>query len=185
VILCVLTLKIWKIKILNVFKKSSYDYVELEFLNGSIKYGQKTMKFNDFVKQDGPLKKYFEDAYNDYKFAESNATKELHKQLKDKQQGEAYWKQKAEQLEQDLRDEKTKGIVDYMRFEREIGEQQKAKENAQKAKEHAQKALINMKSTVQQVKKQNEMALKLAIKLAQKGKSEMEIISQLAKQGLI
>jgi hypothetical protein len=136
------------------------------------------MKFNDFVKQDGPLKKYFEDAYNDYKFAESNATKELHKQLKDKQQGEVYWKRKAQELEQDLRDEKTRGMVDYMKYEREIGEQQKAKE-------HAQKALMNMKSTVQQVKKQNEKALQLAIKLAQKGKSEMEIISYLAKQGLI
>ena len=121
-----------QVKILNVFKKSSYDYVELEFLNGSIRYGQKTMKFNDFVKHDGPLKKYFEDVYNDYKFAESNATKELHKQLKDKQQGEAYWKQKVQELEQDLRNERTKGVADYMRFEREISEQQKAKEEAQK-----------------------------------------------------
>ena len=121
-----------QVKILNVFKKSSYDYVELEFLNGSIRYGQKTMKFNDFVKQNGPLKKYFEDVYNDYKFAESKATKELHKQLKDKQQGEAYWKQKAQELEQDLRNERTKGVADYMRFEREFGEQQRAKEEAQK-----------------------------------------------------
>jgi hypothetical protein len=128
-----------QVQILNIFKKGSYDYVELEFSQGAIRYGQKTMKFSDFVKQNGPLKKYFEDVYNDYKFAESNATKELHKQLKDKQQGETYWKQKAEQLEQDLRDEKTRGIVDYMKYEREIGEQQKAKETAQKEVKQLQK----------------------------------------------
>lgn len=167
-----------QVKILNVFKKSSYDYVELEFLNGSIRYGQKTMKFNDFVKQNGPLKKYFEDVYNDYKFAESKATKELHKQLKDKQQGEAYWKQKAQELEQDLRNERTKGVVDYMRFEREIGEQQKAKEEAQRA-------LMSIESTVQQVKKQGEMARKLAIKLARMGKTDDEIEQTLKNSNLL
>lgn len=167
-----------QVKILNVFKKSSYDYVELEFLNGPIRYGQKTMKFNDFVKQNGPLKKYFEDAYNDYKFAESKTTKELHKQLKDKQQGEAYWKQKAQELEQDLRNERTKGVADYMRFEREIGEQQKAKEEAQRA-------LMSIESTVQQVKKQGEMARKLAIKLARMGKTDDEIEQTLKNSNLL
>jgi hypothetical protein len=167
-----------QVQILSIFKKGSYDYVELEFLQGAIRYGQKTMKFSDFVKQNGPLKKYFEDVYNEYKFAESKATKELHKQLKDKQQGEAYWKQKAQELEQDLRNERTKGVADYMRFEREIGEQQKAKEEAQRA-------LMSIESTVQQVKKQGEMARKLAIKLARMGKTDDEIEQTLKNSNLL
>lgn len=167
-----------QVQILSIFKKGSYDYVELEFLQGAIRYGQKTMKFSDFVKQNGPLKKYFEDVYNDYKFAESKATKELHKQLKDKQQGEAYWKQKAQELEQDLRNERTKGVADYMRFEREIGEQQKAKEEAQRT-------LMSIESTVQQVKKQSEMARKLAIKLARMGKTDDEIEQTLKNSNLL
>lgn len=167
-----------QVQILSIFKKGSYDYVELEFSQGAIRYGQKTMKFSDFVKQNGPLKKYFEDVYNDYKFAESKATKELHKQLKDKQQGEAYWKQKAQELEQDLRNERTKGVADYMRFEREISEQQKAKEEAQRA-------LMSIESTVQQVKKQGEMARKLAIKLARMGKTDNEIEQTLKNSNLL
>lgn len=130
------------VQITNVFKKGNYDYVELKFVENLVEIGTKTIKFAELTntKNKAALRNGFEQLYNKYKFVENETTKELHKQL-DQKNGDYQAAQKRikslekqlEQAKQETRDERTKGIVDSMRFEREISDMQKQKESFEKA----------------------------------------------------
>lgn len=130
------------VQIMSVVKKSNYDYVELRFFEDLVEIGTKIIKFNELINQDSKtgLKKGFEQLYNKYKFIENETTKELHKQLKQKdgdydsaQKRIKKLEQELQEARQEIRDERSKGLTEYMRFEREISDMQKQKESFEKA----------------------------------------------------
>ena len=174
------------VKVMSVVKKSNYDYVELTFFEDLMEIGTKVIKFNELINQDSKtgLKKCFEQLYNKYKFVENETTKELHKQLNQKDGDYQSAQKRIKKLEQELqdakqetRDERAKGLTEYMRFEREIGDMQKAKEKVERS-------LVKTSKEVQYQLDQTHTAFSMYKRFRDMGKDHNFAMGRLRERGL-
>lgn len=174
---------------INAFEERSGGSSSVVVLRSNKPYKDITVSFNAFTRE--KFTKVLENVINEYKFAESENTKELHKQVNQQEldiQGYKNviekLKQQLEEAKQDARDERSKGIADYMRYEREIGEQQKAKEDAQKEVKALTTALVEQKNEMDATKREFEQkAMPYLVKLARQGYTDEQIKKMMAYRG--
>ena len=174
---------------INAFEERSGGSSSVVVLRSNKPYKDITVSFNAFTRE--KFTKVLENVINEYKFAESENTKELHKQIDQTELDIQGYKKRIEKLEQqlaeakqDARDERSKGITDYMRYEREISAEQKAKENAQKEIKVLTTALMEQKTQINTVKQECENdIMPYLVKLTRKGYTDEQIKKMMVKKG--
>lgn len=174
---------------INAFEERSGGSSSVVVLRSNKPYKDITVSFNAFTRE--KFTKVLENVINAYKFAESENTKELHKQLDQTKLDIQGYKKRIEKLEQqlaeakqDARDERSKGITDYMRYEREISAEQKAKENAQKEIKVLTTALVEQKTHMSNVSShyENEV-MPYLLRLARQGLTDEQIKLKMQQKG--
>lgn len=174
---------------INAFEERSGGSSSVVVLRSNKPYKDITVSFNAFTRE--KFTKVLENVINAYKFAESENTKELHKQLDQTELDIQGYKKRIEKLEQqlaeakqDARDERSKGITDYMRYEREISAEQKAKENAQKTVKELTTALVEQKTHMSNVSShyENEV-MPYLLRLARQGLTDEQIKLKMQQKG--
>ena len=115
----ILTMKRW-------YKQGKYDM----FVLVSKDFGEFHVNFDDIIKD--KFEKYLEPRIQELCAREGKQKQKLHEKLEQAEIDAEGYKKYAEQLKrerdearQEARDERSKSVADYMRYDREIGEQQK------------------------------------------------------------
>lgn len=167
----ILTMKRW-------YKQGKYDM----FVLVSKDFGEFHVNFDDIIKD--KFEKYLEPRIQELCAREGKQKQTLHEKLEQAETNAEGYKKYAEQLKrerdearQEARDERSKSVADYMRYEREIGEQQKNREKAEKLNAELNAEVVVLNTEVAQLREENE---KLADRFSD---DNLSIIMTLTKMG--